>query len=307
MTNFSDSVQESVREFTQAASENRMILLIFKLQGGEQFGVNVFKVREVVECPPVHVVPGFDESVAGLIEVRDSVLPLVDLHKAMGIEAFDESVDGESDLALITEFCDRIQAFRINGIHKIVNLEWEDVQPPPLALRNLLCTAVAHVDDELVQILDLETICWDILFDRNMSRAKSTEAVDDNRTVLVVDDSLVARNMVAGVVESLGLKAQTFTDGQEIKEYLETLAESDVKRKISLIISDVEMPRMDGFAVTRFVKENEATAHLPVILHSSLSGTQNKQFAEKAGADEILSKFHEDQLQQVIRSYVEQN
>lgn len=303
-------ILDSVNQRTQLVGQNRLELLLFKLTGRQRYGINVFKVREVLQCPPLTSMPRLNPFVKGVAHVRGQTISVIDLGLATGGRPI---ANLDDCFIIITEYNRTVQGFLVDSVERIVNLNWEAVMPPPKGSGKYnYLTAVTEIDDELVEILDVEKILEEI----TPSNTKVSEGVImdqdmkkdlGDRTILITDDSSVARNQVKRALEGVGLPIEAKKNGKEALDYLVELAEScehSVTEKIGLLISDVEMPEMDGYTLTAEVRSRPKLADLHVILHTSLSGVFNHAMVEKVGADDFIAKFNPDELAGAVQKWL---
>lgn len=295
---------ESVDQRTDLAGQNRLELLLFKLNGKQTYGLNVFKIREVVHHLPLNVLPYQHNCVVGVSHVRSQTIPIIDLSLAVG---YKEHPDPHNAIVIITEYNKSIQGFLIHRVHKIINMFWSDMKPPPLGVtsanKNCYLTATTSVDDELVEILDVEQIIEnvcpiDVAITTDLQYyMKQIEQVKD-KCVLVVDDSQIARNQVVNSISQIGLGTVIFKTGSEAYQYLIGLIDSgvDPQEKIFMVISDVEMPEMDGYTLCTKCRAHPLLKKLFIVLHTSLSGAFNANLVSKVGADMFIPKFNPDDL-----------
>ncbi|TAL09250.1 MAG: chemotaxis protein CheV [Porticoccaceae bacterium] len=288
---------ESVNQRTQLAGQNRVELLLFRLNGDQLFGINVFKVTEVTLCPPLTRVPNSHEVVRGIAQLRGKIIPMLDLAHAVG----DAPVaDISVCYAIITEYNRHTQGFLVSGVDRIVNVPWEEMSPPPAgSALNSYLTAVTHIGSQLVQIIDVEKVMAEV-HDQNLNISDKVRAESqglETRPILVVDDSSVARNQIQRTLEQIGLRSVQTNNGKEALGLLEKwAAEGPLAERISMVISDIEMPEMDGYTLTTEIRNNPALAELYVLLHTSLSGIFNNALVAKVGANHFLAKFDPDDL-----------
>jgi two-component system, chemotaxis family, chemotaxis protein CheV len=296
MSQFIDDVDQR----TRLVGQNRMELLLFHLGGKQTFGINVFKVREVIAKPKLRHLPGSSPIVCGVANIRGRTVSVIDLARAIGFSSL--LVDQDEDAkVIVTEFNRSVQGFWVSAVDRIVNVNWETVKPPPRGTeQESYLVAVTEVDGRLVEIIDVERVFAQV----NQLRADVSEQVQKqaaeiphDRRILIVDDSLVARKQIERAIIELGFRTETRSDGRAALDYLEELAAADmVDSSIEMIIADIEMPRMDGYTLTRNIRENGKLKDLRVILHSSLSGQFNVDMVKRAGADDFLAKFDPDEL-----------
>ena len=294
-------VLDSVDSRTQLAGTNRLELLLFRLQGKQRYGINVFKVQEVIRCPKLTHIPKANHKVVGVAHLRNRTIPVMDLGLAISNEPIK---DRENSFVIVTEYNRYIQGFMVAGVDRITNMNWKDILPPPKGSGSAsYLTAVTHVDDEMIEIIDVERVFADIMgFSEEISEDVLSGAADFTdekpKHVLVVDDSSVARNQVKRVLEKVGIECTLANDGQEGYEVLERWVESGtpLSEKIALVISDIEMPRMDGYTLTTKIRKDPRMQGIYVMLHTSLSGVFNNSMVEKVGANHFVPKFKPNEL-----------
>jgi two-component system chemotaxis response regulator CheV len=294
---------------TKLAGHNRLELLLFRLGGRQRFGINVFKVQEVIQCPPLTSVPQSHPVVLGIANMRGKTIAIMDLARAIGATPTEDHRD---KFVIITEYNCKVQGFLVDSVDHIVNMNWEEILPPPKgAAQGSYMTAVTQVDDELVQIIDVEKVLQEVVG----GDVDVSEGVIEERTtevpqhVLMVDDSSVARNQVTRVLAQMGVEYTTANDGQQALDQLLAWVDEgkDIENWLALIISDVEMPRLDGYSLTKSIREHPQLANLHVILHTSLSGVFNSAMVEKVGANDFLPKWEPDTLAMMVQEHLHQH
>lgn len=298
---------DGVNQRTQLAGQNRVELLLFRLTGDQLFGINVFKVTEVTQCPPLSRVPNSHKVVRGIAQLRGKIIPMLDLAHAVGE---DPVADPSACYAIITEYNRHTQGFLVAGVDRIVNTQWEAMTPPPQgSTLNSYLTAVTRVDGQLVQILDVEKVLAEV-HDQNLEisdKVRAETQSQETRPILVVDDSVVARNQIQRTLEQIGLRSVQTNNGKEALGLLEKwAAEGPLAERISMIISDIEMPEMDGYTLTTEIRRNPAMADIYVLLHTSLSGVFNNALVEKVGANCFIAKFDPDDLAAAVSEALKQ-
>lgn len=304
-------ILDSVNQRTQLVGQNRLELLLFKLRGRQRFGINVFKVREVLQCPPLTNMPKSNAYIRGVAHIRGQTISVIDLSMAVGGPAI---ADIENSFVIIAEYNRSVQGFLVGSVERIVNMNWEKIMPPPSgAGRYSYLTAVTEIENELVEILDVEKILAEISpvnTEVSQSIVADGEMQHDlgERIVFIADDSAVARNQVKRALEPLGVQTELAKNGKEALERLKEIAEldcqNDITERVALLISDVEMPEMDGYTLTAEIKADPKLAPLHVILHTSLSGVFNQAMIEKVGADDFIAKFNPDELATAVKKWV---
>ena len=302
-------ILDSVNQRTQLVGQNRLELLLFKLIGRQRFGINVFKVREVMPCPRLTLLPKQDKFIKGVAHIRGQTISVIDLSKATGGP---EIVQTDDSFVIIAEYNRSVQGFLVAGVERIVTLSWKDIMPPPEGTgKSSYLTAVTEIDKEMVSILDVEKILNEISpISTELSEGVADETVGEeigDRVIMIADDSTVARNQVKRALEPLGLNMLLAKNGQDALTQLEAIAEqcnTSITEKVALLISDIEMPEMDGYTLTAEIKQNERMRDVPVILHTSLSGVFNNAMVEKVGAEDFIPKFHPDELATAVKKWL---
>jgi two-component system, chemotaxis family, chemotaxis protein CheV len=288
---------EGINQRTMMAGQNRLELLLFRLQGRQVFGINVFKVKEVVQCPHLTKTPGSHQVIRGIASLRGNNIPVMDLCHAIGGPKMGNP---EDYFIIITEYNRRLLAFLVGNVERIVNTHWEDILPPPEGLgRGSYMTAVTEIDDQMVEIIDVEKVLSEVLgMEESLTQpVQETGADIDKFKVLVVDDSLVARNQIKRVMDEIGIDVVLAKDGAEALTMLQQWSqEGRVSDWLAMVVSDIEMPKLDGYSLVTAIRENDKLSDLYVILHSSLSGVFNESMVKKVGADHFLAKFVPDEL-----------
>lgn len=302
-------ILDSVNQRTQLVGQNRLELLLFKLFGRQRYGINVFKVREVLQCPPLTSLPKQDKFIKGVAHIRGQTISVIDLSQATGGPAIN---DLTNCFVIIAEYNRSVQGFLVNSVERIINIRWQDIMPPPEgAGKASYLTAVTEIDNELVEILDVEKILHEICpisaeLSEDVMDSHVGESIGD-RYVMIADDSAVARNQVKRALEPLGLNMVLAKNGQDALDQLLELdrdCEQNISERVALLISDIEMPEMDGYTLTAEIKNNERLKKLPVILHTSLSGVFNNAMVEKVGAEDFIPKFHPDELATAVKKWL---
>lgn len=293
-------VLDSVNQRTQLVGQNRLELLLFRLDGKQLYGINVFKVKEVLQCPRLTLMPKSSPVVRGVANIRGSTLSILDLSLATGKPALE---DLSNSFVIIAEYNTQVLGFLVRSVERIVNMNWADILPPPSGVgHDHYLTAVTHIDNQMVEIIDVEKVLAEVA---PMSEAVSAEVRDtatgaraSSCKVLVVDDSSVARKQVVRCLQNLGIEVVTRSDGRQALNYLKGLVAEGKKpsEEFIMMISDIEMPEMDGYTLTTEVRQDPAMQDMHVLLHTSLSGVFNQTMVKRVRADDFLAKFQPDDL-----------
>ncbi len=307
-------VMDSVNQLTELVGQNRMELLLFRLSGRRQrYGINVFKVREVLPCPRLTVMPKLHKYVIGVAHSRGQTLSVIDLANAIGGRPT-PSENYEKSYVIIAEYNRSTHAFLVSNVERIMNINWSKIMPPPKgAGHSNYMTAVTEIDNELVEILDVEKILVEIspneapISTDVIEKAQETsQRLADHLKVLIADDSKVALAQVTKALTAIGVDLIKANDGKEAYEILCELAEKGpIKDQIALVISDVEMPEMDGYTLCASIRQNPALKDLYVILHTSLSGVFNQSLVSKVGANAFIPKFNPDELANAVEKGID--
>lgn len=304
-------VLDSVNQRTQLVGQNRLELLLFRLRGRQMYGINVFKVKEVLQCPKLSSIPKSRSVVRGVAHIRGETIPVIDLAMAIGHPGVPREELANS-FVIITEYNRKTQGFMVTGVDQIVNMNWEDILPPPKGAGNdVYLTSVTKMDDKLVEIIDVEKILAEVSplrDDVNQDLVtRSAGRVQAHLPVLVVDDSSVARRQIERCLTAIGMEVVTRDDGKQAFDYLKKITEdgSRASDHLSLVISDVEMPEMDGYTLVTRCKNDPALRDMFIMLHTSLSGVFNTAMVQKVGADEFMAKFSADELAEKVMEIID--
>jgi two-component system chemotaxis response regulator CheV len=295
-------ILDSVNLRTQMVGQNRLELLLFALESDQQYGINVFKVREVLQCPNLTEVPRQTSAIKGMAHIRGETIPVLDLSEAIGRSAVPKEQRTDCFL-IVAEYNRRTLAFLVRKVDRILNTQWDQIMAPPteIGVENYL-TAIFEHEGHLIEILDVEQILADLY---PMPTEVSKDVADDEvrkkaqeYQILIVDDSSVARNQMQRSLEGLGIKVTSCNNGRMAWDLLCDMAGRgvDVTDHFLMIISDIEMPEMDGYTLTSMIREDDRMSNMHVVLHTSLSGGFNVSMVKKVGADGFLAKFNPDDL-----------
>lgn len=305
-------VMATVDQRTQLAGRNRLELLMFRLDGDQLYGINVFKVREVLPCPKLSNIPQSHEVVRGIANIRGRTISVMDLSSAIGGPPVK---DLETAFLIIAEYNRSVQGFLVREVDRIVNLNWKDILSPPsgTSAGASYLTAVTHVDDKMVEVIDVERVLSEVIgvkehvSDEFKLKVVTPDSVEKN-LVLVSDDSVVARKQVCKTLEQdMALETITAKDGQQALDMLKKWADEEDSNlsRLAMVISDIEMPEMDGYTFTTEVRADPRLAHLYIILHTSMSGVFNQSMVDRVGANKFIAKFDPDILAEAVIEVVQ--
>jgi len=300
---------------TKLAGANKLEALTFSLginpQTGreETFGINVFKVREVIKTPQLTAAPHMPSAVKGMVSLRGSLIPVVDLADYAGFGS-----EIEKTVLILTEYNGKTQGFLVHSVDTILRIGWSDMKVPPAMisgqLRGLVTSVTELKGGRLVMMLDVERVLSELSPTDDEDLAfQNIEPLGDAKRGLVFfcDDSTVARKQIQKTLEALGVSFKFAMNGKEAFDQLVQLAEGaasqgeKVEERVRLVLTDIEMPEMDGFALTKAIKADNRLKGLQVVMHSSLSGVQNQALGKTVGVDDYVSKFEPVRLAKMIR------
>ena len=303
-------VLDSVDLRTQLAGKNRFEMLLFQLNGKQRYGINVFKVREVLQCMHLTQIPERHPAICGIAKIREKTVPVIDLSLSIQKRA---NSNMEKSYIIVTEYNGSIQGFLVANVQKIINLQWDKICPPPPGLNGKngsYLTAVTNVDDEIIEILDVEKILQEISpshLEINADLIPEKLSENKDKIIVVIDDSSVARSQVVKTLKQIGVTIVQFKNGKNAIETLRNWADTkDPRLKlIKMVICDIEMPEMDGYTFTIAIREREELKHLFIILHTSLSGSFNETLVAQVGANMFISKFDPNKLARIVMKQFE--
>ena len=311
-----DSFQKDIDERANLALSNKFELLLFRLgtsqheSKSELYGINVFKLREIVPMQKINRAAGMMSPLLGVVNIRDQIMPVIDLPAALGC-----TPETGLNLLLITEYARSTQAFAVESVDNIIRLDWSQVHAADSGVSSRNITSIASMEDEngnkdLALVLDVEQILYDII---PSGRDVDVDAIEEKiyalkpgALAIVAEDSKVARSMLEQGLKGMGIPALMHTTGLEAWEKIQSIAAEakaagqPITDRIGLVLTDIEMPEMDGFTLTRNIKNEATLKQIPVVIHSSLSGSANEDHVRKVGANGYVAKFDVAELSEVI-------
>ncbi len=284
-------------------AEDFFEVLLFRITDRGHYAINVFKVREAIPCPPITRVPDAHPWVRGMAYLRDQALSIIDLGQVIA----GKPVQEEGAFVIVAEFNRTLLGFLVSSVDRILYLQWSQVEPPPkVTERETFIGSITWQDGRLIQIIDLEKLLHDVL------GPPSTEVLLDNpravieqsglpAKILLVDDSTVAQHQVMKVLDRLGVSCTTAGNGHEALEMLRRWGQQgSLAERIALVVTDIEMPKMDGLALVRAIRQDPQLRDLHVLMHSSLSTIRDSGLVDQAGADDYLVKFDPQELAEKV-------
>ena len=301
---------------TKLAGTNKLEILLFSLGVNsvtgrrETFGINVFKVREVMRTPPITSAPDMPVSVEGMVSLRGALVPVVDLAHYAKV-----TTETPRSIMIVTEYAGHTQGFLVEAVDTILRLDWSQMKVPPEMLTaemGGLVTAVTELPDgRLVMMMDVEKVLSETTnYDEEIVYRNIKPLDNPSLTVYFADDSVVARKQITRTLEAMHVKYVGSINGREAWNELEKVAAyaeasgQKVTDLVSLVLTDVEMPEMDGYILTKKIKSDQRFAGVQVIMHSSLSGMSNQQLGKSVGVDEYVPKFEPQKLSETLTRHL---
>ncbi|MFQ5462533.1 MAG: chemotaxis protein CheV [Phycisphaerae bacterium] len=289
------------------AGTNEYEILVFRL-GDRRCGVNVAKVREVIEFQPLTRLPETHHAVLGVFQLRDQVLPLIDLGICLGQNQGSGSASGQ---IIVMEYNETRVAFRVDAVEYIHRIKASEVEPMPdvHGLQHSPVTFVARISGDLVLMIDFEKLVFDIAgidpFAVGLGEIEAC-SIRGARRLLLAEDSVMIRTMIHNNLVKAGYKqVTTCADGQAAWDALLAGLVDGQGPSFDLMVTDIEMPRMDGLHLTKRIKEHPQLNHLPVVVFSSLISADNAKKCESVGADAQITKPELGKLVSVVDGLLE--
>ncbi|MEI3228747.1 MAG: chemotaxis protein [Lachnospiraceae bacterium] len=271
---------------------NELEILEFAL-GNNRYGINVAKIREILSYQPVTPIPNANPSVEGIFMPRDVMITVINLKRCIGLPETDNE-----GLFIITNFNKLNIAFHVDEVIGIHRVSWEDIIKPDSTINshdNGVSTGVIKLDDKLIIILDFEKIVTDISPETGLKVSDMDEVVSRDRSdcpILIAEDSPLLSKLITDCLKKAGYTHQIVTaNGQEAWDKIcEFKKEGTLKDKVHCIITDIEMPIMDGHRLTKLAKTDDDVKGIPLIIFSSLVNDEMRRKGEALGADAQLTK-----------------
>ncbi len=286
---------------------NELELLEFFV-GNEDYGINIAKVNEIMTYREVTPMPSAPDGVEGVFMPRDKLITVVDLHKILDVDV----PDGNSGLLIVCEFNQLDIAFHVTSVKGIQRISWSSIEKPPSVANNSrkgVATGIAKIDGRIIVILDFEKIISDLnsssgLDTTGIDKLEKSESVNYDAKIIIAEDSALLNKMIVNAMTSAGFhNILAFSNGQEAWNYISGFAGNEkAAESIALVVSDIEMPQMDGHRLTKLIKDNQNLKKIPVYLFSSLIDDRMRKKGESVGADRQFSK---PQIGDLIKSMIE--
>ncbi len=301
------------------AGSNEMELVDFRLFKSEKgkvyegiYGVNVSKVREIIKMPKLTELPGAPKYIEGIFDLRGVVIPVINLAKWMNIK--EPKKYKKSPRIIITEFNNILIGFIVHEAKRIRRISWSDIEPATFSSGNGVLdkskiTGVTKIENnEVLLILDLESVVEDLGIYQPNIEIEDDKIKQINGTALILDDSTIARKLVKDALIKMGMKVIEAKDGMDGLQKLDELYEKygdRISQELKIIISDVEMPQMDGFHFASRVKNDARFRSIPIVFNSSISDNFSELRGKDAGGDAYLTKFDASKFYKEVYSVLE--
>jgi two-component system, chemotaxis family, chemotaxis protein CheV len=270
-------------------------------RGLESFGINVAKVREIINLPTITAIPTSHPNIKGVFNLRNRVIPLVDLAEWLQLES--DGKDSKKNKVIVTQFNNAFFGFLVGNVNRIYRVSWEEVEPPT---ENVFCsmnenciTGLIKMSDRIILMLDFEKIVADINpnLGIHLEGLQNKEEDQEEITVLIAEDSQVLRTLLTETLGPVGFKVIMTNNGKDAWDKLEDVflplaqdGNTPINDIIQLVITDIEMPQMDGHHLIKKIKEHPELKTLPIIVFSSLINEEIKRKGKSVGADIQIAK-----------------
>lgn len=274
-------------------------MLMFTLNMQKQlFAIGTLKVREIVPFMPMTQIPYSHHHVVGTVTIRNMTVPVIDMAAAIGFRPIHPDEYQKSYL-IVTDCLRTVVAFMVRGIEKIIECDWRNIEPsPPSAGRNVFVTGITRYEQKIVQMLDVELLLSKIYPQYESTKVPMLTDVERERlkalNIMLVDDSSIARKQLADALDRINIPYQICKNGLEAIDVMRRLATDH--QAIDILVSDIEMPGLDGYELAFEVQNDANLSHAYCILHTSLSSEICVDRAHQVGAHEALEKFNATEL-----------
>ncbi|OGT03469.1 MAG: fused signal transduction protein/response regulator [Gallionellales bacterium RBG_16_57_15] len=299
-----DGILGQIDARSSLVGSNKMEILLFNLGSDEKFGINVFKVKEVCHSGRITRTPNMPAGVDGIVSLRGHVMPVLNLASFMGMHPTEAY-----QTMMVAEFNNHILGFLVHGVDRIIRVDWDKVRATEgmLSDKGALITAITELPDgTLISILDVEQILANAFGEAIVGNVEKVESGQD-LCIFFADDSMVARRKIAEVLDKMGVKHIQSNNGHEAWDRLKSMADSaqtagaNLHDQIQVILTDAEMPEMDGYVLTQHIKSDHRFDGIPVVMHSSLSSEANRAMGRRVGVDYYVPKFDSMVLSSTLR------
>lgn len=305
------AISSKKNEILLEAGTNEIEIMQFTIYG-ELYGINVAKVREIMVSEKVKPIPHVHPAVEGIFKPRGTMLTVVDLPFYLTNKETEKTA---RDLFIVTNFNKMFIAFRVHSVVEISRISWEAIRKPDSSItrgEDGVATGIAQCGDQLVTILDFEKIVTDIAPETGIQMSeidKMGTRRDSDAAIVMAEDSVLLTKMIETSLRKAGYtNIKTFNNGEEAWKYLDGIKNAErLSDQVQIIITDIEMPKMDGHRLTKLIKTEDKLKHIPVIIFSSLINHEMMLKGKELGADEQLSKPEIGHLVEVIDHLLERS
>lgn len=310
-----------VDQITSLHKNNELQLLCFRLEENKDlYAVNVFKIREVVKYQGTLTIVNHENSslVEGLITIREMTIPLIDMKKWFYYDARNKTKDlrsyrihretSDDDIIMICEFSQCTIGVRIYEADRILNKKWTEIEQSAgiggNGINSKLVSRTRYFDGKLVQVVDIEKMLVDVfpwIEDEKQEELERISKIHSDKIILLADDSPSVLKTMQIILDKTGIKHNDFINGKKLLDFLNFEANIN---NIGMIITDLEMPEASGFEVIKQIKNNPKTAHIPIVVNSSMSGSSNEEMARSLNADDFISKSNPIEIKKAIERFL---
>jgi two-component system, chemotaxis family, chemotaxis protein CheV len=272
---------------------NELEIVEFEL-GNNHYGINVIKVKEIIQPLPVTAIPHAHSYVEGIIQLRGEVLPVIDMRKVLGIQ---DTPNGSQDKYIVSEFNQQRVVFHVNNVTQIHRISWDQIEKPSNIYQGTTSKVIGVIKkgEDMLLLLDFESIMAEINPDSGIrveEVKKLGKRTRSAKRIVAAEDSPLLRKLISDTLSEAGYgNVEFFENGKDAYDFLVSSAsEEKAEAEVNLVITDIEMPQMDGHHLTKKIKEDSRLKHIPVIIFSSLITDDLKHKGEKVGAQDQVSK-----------------
>lgn len=294
---------EHKKEILLESGTNELEILELGITQDQSFGINVSKVREINAPVKVTKVPRSHAFIEGIIQLRDEVLPVIDLSRVLGLK----QLEWNEGIFIVTEFNLMKVVFHVGWVNQICRVSWEQIEEPTGVFRSMgdAIIGVIKLHEKMIQLLDFEKILLEISPESGINKERvkkvGTKSERNHKKILIAEDSALLRSLLEETLSEAGYtQLQFFENGRTAWDYLSDQKEASIEKKADLLITDIEMPQMDGLHLTKRIKEHYVLKSLPVVIFSSLISDALRHKGESVGADAQITKPQIDVLVQTL-------
>lgn len=296
-------------EITLETGADELKLLEFYI-GDESFGINIAKVSEILRMPPITPMPSAPDGIEGVFMHRDKLVTVIDLHKILNLNIKNDIGNG---MIIVCDFEKLSIAFHVSTVMGIRNLNWSVIENPPSMQSGAgegITTGIAKYEDRIIMMLDFEKIVCDLSYGNEITGSPAeisapAAEIDYSRCIIVAEDSPFLKKMVVEALTKVGFNnIAAFNNGLEAWNYIKSKkGTGKIKQAVAAVISDIEMPQMDGHSLTKHIKGDKELNHVPVYLFSSLIHENMRMRGDSAGAD---AQFARSELNELLKTLIEE-